>query len=229
MSLGEVSCFSPLKFRENETDCIIFFTLLDLIALRTWRCETFTAITQQPQFAKCRQNQSETLSKDLAGMLKLFLPRSDYSGLFHSVQSTMIEPALQLAHKMHLSVNEFSLRYTPYHRTKAEDRRPLPLESSPFDCVTLSPLGRVLKFPISEGILTYLFDLSPELVFRAVKADSFAEPRVLKRARVLVALTKEEHGPYTGSSSRSREPPTFLGLVDEIIHAKLSGSRTYLK
>ena len=87
----------------------------------------------------------------------------------------------------------------------------------------LSPPGKVLKFPVPKGILTYIFDLSPELVFRAVKTDSFGEPRVLKRARILVAVTKEEHGPYTGPAPLPREPPTFLGLLDETIHSKQTG------
>jgi hypothetical protein len=157
-------------------------------------------------------------------MLSLFLPRSDISGFTRLVQSTIIEPALQLAHKMHLSVHEFSLRYTSYHSTKLEERHPLRQEWSQFECVSLSPPGKVQRHPIADVIFTYLFDLSPELVFRAVKADSFAEPRVLKRGRILVAVTPEEHGPYAGPLSRPKESPTLLGFMAEINDAKPSGS-----
>lgn len=84
----------------------------------------------------------------------------------------------------------------------------------------LSPLGKVLNFPVQEGILTYLFDVSPELVFEEAKTASFGEPRVLKRGRVLVAKTKEERGPYTGPSPRPREPPTLLALLNEAVHGR---------
>ena len=147
-------------------------------------------------------------------VLSLFQPRSDISGFTRLVQSTIIEPALQLAHKMHLSVHEFSLRYTSYHSTKSEERHPLRREWSQFDCVSLSPPGKVQRPPIADVIFTYLFDLSPELVFRAVKADSFAEPRVLKRGRVLVAVTPEEHGPYYPGpcpTERVSDSPWFHG------------------
>jgi hypothetical protein len=203
-------------------------TFLDLVTLRTWRCETLTAVTQRPEFVQFRHKQSKTLSNDLANMLSLFQPRSDISGFTRLVQSTIIEPALQLAHKMHLSVHEFSLRYTSYHSTKSEERHPLRREWSQFDCVSLSPPGKVQRPPIADVIFTYLFDLSPELVFRAVKADSFAEPRVLKRGRVLVAVTPEEHGPYTRPLSRPKESPTLLGFMAEINHAKPSDSRSFM-
>ena len=152
-------------------------------------------------------------------MLELFLPRSDHRRVRLSVQNTIIEPALQLAHKIHLSVNEFSVVYTSYHRSKREKRHPLPRDSSPFECVTVLPPGKVLKFPVLEGTVTYLFDLSPELVSKVVKTDSFAEPRVLKRARVLVAVTKDgetfHHAPLP-----SREPPTLLGWMEEGVYPK---------
>ena len=163
-------------------------------------------------------------------MLQLFLPRSDHHKLRHSVQSDMIEPALQLAHKLHLSVDDFHVEYTSYHRKPLEERRTLSRESSQFECVTISPPGKLVKFPVPEGILTYLFDLSPELVFRAVKTASFGEPRVLKRARVLVAVTKEEHGPFTALPLRSKEPPTLLGWMDGTVHPRttVQGSKSYL-
>ena len=222
MSHDEVGCFLFLKFRSRGTDCTSTFS--DLTTLRTWRCETLTAVTQRPEFIQFRHKQSKTLSNDLANMLSLFLPRSDISGFTRLVQSTIIEPALQLAHKMHLSVHDFSLRYTTYHSTKSEERHPLRQEWSQFECVSLSPPGKVQRHPVADVIFTYLFDLSPELVFRAVKADSFAEPRVLKRGRILVAVTPEEHGPYAGPLSRLKESPTLLGFMAETNDAKSSSS-----
>jgi len=192
----------------------------DLITWRSWHSETFTAITKRHEFAKQRQLRSAKLSADLVAMMELFLPRSDHRRMRLSVQSTIIEPALQLAHKMHLSVNKFTVVYTSYHGSKREKRHPLPRDSSPFECVTISPPGKVLKFPVSEGAVTYLFDLSPELVCKAVKTDSYGEPRVLKRARVLVAVTKDGETFDHATSLPSREPPTLLGWMEEGVYPK---------
>jgi hypothetical protein len=153
-------------------------------------------------------------------MLALFLPRSDLRKLSVAVQNTIIEPALQLAHKMHLSINEFSMVYTNWHGTKKGKRVPLPRDKSPFECVTISPPWKVLKFPVPEGRVTYLFDLSPELVFKAVKTNSFAESRVLKRAKVLVAVTEDRETMYDAASLPPRELPTLLGWMHEIISRK---------
>ena len=78
----------------------------------------------------------------------------------------------------------------------------------------------MLKFPIPEAKLTYLFDISPELVCKAVKTDSFGEPRVLKRARVLVAATKDGESFYDAASLPSREPPTLLGWMEEGVYPR---------
>jgi hypothetical protein len=178
-------------------------------------------MTNRPSFAKGRQTHSDKLSEDLAYMLSVFLldRRSDLKNFRCSVQDTIIEPALKLAHKMHLSVDRFTVQYTNLAKGNLGTRRRLPSESSPFECTKLSPLGnKKLIFPVQEGIITYLFDLSPALIYEEAQTVAFREPRVLKQGRILVTVAKEEPAPST--EARQREPCTLLGLLNEIVYPK---------
>jgi hypothetical protein len=81
------------------------------------------------------------------------------------------------------------LEYKALHETEMEDKGPLSPKPNPFKFVMLSTSGKSLRFPVSKEILTYMFNLSHRLIFKAVEADSHEKPRILKRARVLVAIT----------------------------------------
>ena len=192
----------------------------DLITLRTWRAETLSAVTKRPTFTQRRQTHSQNLSIKLNEMLHVFIPHSNGQNLFHSIQNSIIEPALQMAHKLHLSVDRFTLRYTNWHERRMANRQPIhtPIDSMHMDCVMVSPPGKALKFPVQRGVLTYLLELSPALVFEAAKTDSWGDKKELKASRILVAHTEANDAPYHGDASRSREIPTLLGLLAEEIH-----------
>jgi hypothetical protein len=60
--------------------------------------------------------------------------------------------------------------------------------------------------------------LSPALIFEEAQTVAFREPRVLKKARILVAVTKEE--PVPSIEARQRESFTLLGLLKEIVYPR---------
>jgi hypothetical protein len=161
-------------------------------------------------------------------MLKIFLPHSDPKSnskkLAQSIQTAIIEPAMQLAHKLHLSVDRFTVEWTQLMRTKIEERSSIQTDYNRYECMDLLRPGKLLKFPSQvqrEGgreYITYLFDISPGLVFESVKADNFGEPKVLKKARILVAVTKEEQGPYLPPKLHPSENASVLGWLEEKLY-----------
>ncbi|KAF4636896.1 hypothetical protein G7Y89_g1185 [Cudoniella acicularis] len=194
----------------------------DMATWRHWRSELYTALANRHEFADQRQRASARLVSELTNMLAIFVPEADKKVLGASVKTTIIEPALNLAHKLHLSVNKFSLEWSHFMRTRPEERPLDPKYFLPFECVDLARSGKVLKPQAFEnsGPITYLFDLSPALVFEAVKADSFAEPKVLKRQRILVVASKEGQSRFIVPRVEFVECPTLVGWLLYKLHNK---------
>ena len=137
-----------------------------------------------------------------------------------SVQSAIIGPAISLAHKLQLSVDKYTVWWSPHHRLRLEERPSMPYEFSNFECINLLRSGQTLKFPVQGRILTYMFDVTPGLFLEPAKAETFADPKVLKRPKILVAATQEEAGPYRPSVTRQGESATLLGWLEEKAYAK---------
>jgi hypothetical protein len=68
----------------------------------------------------------------------------------------------------------------------------------------------------AAGTVTYMLDLTPALIFEAVKANAFADPRVLNRARILVAATKEGNGQLVSLRNDSEEPTVVAWLFEKV-------------
>jgi hypothetical protein len=189
----------------------------DLSTWRRWRSETLTALAGRHEFASQRQRLTNHLVSELTNMLLMFLPRSDMCKLAPSVYSAIIEPALLLAHKLQLSVDKFSLSWTPFAGIRLEERSIDPSDYSTFECVDILRSGKVMKSQAvaAAGTITYMLDLTPALIFEAVKADAFADPRVLNRGRILVAATKEGDGQFVSSRKDSREPTLVAWLFEK--------------
>lgn len=135
-----------------------------------------------------------------------------------SLLKSIVDPCLDLAHKLHLSVDKYSIRWTPYHTANWEQRQTMTLDLSQFECVDLIS-GRTIKFPPRGKLLTYLFDLSPGLVLETAQAQFFGEPKILKKPKILVAATKEEDGFYDPPLPRHGDPITLLGHMEEKIQS----------
>lgn len=196
----------------------------DLSAQRTWRSESLAAFANLPDFAPYRQLLSDTLSVQLCEILRIFLPGADKHALITSIQESIIEPSMILAHKMQISVDKFSFEWSSLQRTKPEKRFVIPRDFEAFEPVDIS--GRTLKFPAAgegsagRGYITYLFDLCPRLIYEPVKGDSYKEPQILKKSRILVVATKEEDGPFLVPNPIPGRPVTLLGWLEEIVHPK---------
>jgi len=212
--------YSPIGHREQKFMVSVEKSMRNLeprrdtITWRTWRSETYTAIASRPQFGQIREKRKELLTVTLTAMLGIFIPRAHNLNLQTSVRNTIIEPAFALAHKMHLSVDYFSIEWPKYHKLRS-DRG-----NGEFSDVELVDLARrtTLKAPPS-GNIDYIFDITPQLVFQRVKADTCAEPKVLKKLRILVAVTKEGYGRNRESELRSGSDATVLGWL----HQEISG------
>lgn len=157
-------------------------------------------------------------------MLLIFLPSSDMHTLAPSVYGAIIEPALLLAHKLQLSADKFSLSWTHFGGTRREDRSIDPRDYSTVECVDILRSGRVLKSQAvaAAGAITYIFDLTPALVFEAIKADAFADPRVLNKGRILVAATKAGDEPFPLPLDGSEEPTLVAWLLKKMAKHDLS-------
>ncbi len=196
----------------------------DLSTWRRWRSETLTALAGRPQFATQRKQHLNHLVTELTSILLLFLPRSDMQKLGPSVDSAIIEPALTLAHKLHLSVDKFSLNWTPFTGVRPEERSIDPRDYTSFECVNILQSGKVMKSQaVAEArTITYMLDLTPALIFEAVKANAFADPRVLNRGRILVAATKEGNSQRFPSPDDSEEPTVVAWLFEKMRKFNLS-------
>jgi hypothetical protein len=149
---------------------------------------------------------------DLTAMLGLFIPRAHTRNLQTAVRNTIIEPAFALAHKMHLSVDLFSIEWSQYHNLRPDQRNSFAGEFNDFELVDLLARGKTLKALPSRNI-DYILDITPQLVLRRVKADTYAEPKVLKKPKILVAVTKEGHGHSREPELRPGSDATVLGWL----------------
>lgn len=151
-------------------------------------------------------------------MLLIFLPRSDMHALAPSVHNAIVEPALTLAHKLHVSVDKYSLSWTSLAGTRLEERSSDPRDYTAFECVDILRSGKVMKpqAVAAAGGITYMLDLMPTLVFEKVKADAFSDPRVLNKGRVLVAAMKEGEGPYVSPRPDAGAPTLVTWLFEKV-------------
>jgi hypothetical protein len=150
-------------------------------------------------------------------MLRVFIPRTDKRGFHTAVRNTIIEPAFTLAHKMHLSVDYFSIKWSEYNDLRYDQRNSLSGKFNYFEFVDLLASGKKLKTPPS-GTINYILDITPQLVFQMVKANRCEEPKVLKKPKILVALTKEGHGHFREQAIRPERNATVLGWLHMAVH-----------
>jgi hypothetical protein len=143
-------------------------------------------------------------------MLKILAPRANTGRLQTSIRSIIIEPAFTLAHKMHLSVDQFTIEWSQFHNLQTDQRTYFKTEDiSEFEFVDLAS-HRTLKGHHSGDII-YIFDITPKLVFQKVKADSYAEPKVLKKQKILVTVNKN-------AAVSSESQPTVLGWLKRSVY-----------
>jgi hypothetical protein len=175
-----------------------------------WRSETYAAIANQPGFDQLCERRKKGLTKCLTTILEILEPRADTRRLQTSVRSMIIEPAFALAHKMHLSVDQFSIEWSQFHNLQTDQRTYFKAEDmNEFEFVDLASHRTLKNHP--SGDIIYIFDITPKLVFQKVKADSYGEPKVLKKQKILVTVDKD-------AAVYSESQPTVLGWLKRFIN-----------
>lgn len=137
----------------------------------------------------------------------------------------IIEPACRLAHNLHLSVDLFTLPWTPYARMRPGYRARAPPNFRQFECTDMLAQGKVLKCPRGqktspEENIDYILDIFPGLCCQKVKCDVLSDVKVLRKPKVLVAVTGREQ-----SSSLLGIPVAEDGILLGVMYDQVSKDR----
>ncbi|KAI9903626.1 hypothetical protein N3K66_000155 [Trichothecium roseum] len=155
---------------------------------REWRCEALTAITSQATFKTRRNRYLDLVTADLAEVLKLVVPLSDPDELHESLRRTIIEPAADLVHDLHLSPSIYSLKWPA---RGAWSRLEV------YECLNISSGGLVLDLSgtnsssPSRKKVRYMFDVAPGLFVERVEGGKKMALKAICRPTVLVHSVRE--------------------------------------
>ncbi len=157
-------------------------------------------------------------------MLSIFVPRGGRASqaFSMSIEKSIIEPAFSLAHQFQLSVNKFSLQWTRLGEKRPEYRSHDLKDYNQFECVDFFNFGKIIK-PQHAALIkevTYIFDLTPALLLEVAKADSFAEPKVVNKGRVLIGARKKQEGTFMLPSIEEGESPTLVCWLKDKLDGK---------
>ncbi|UNI23998.1 hypothetical protein JDV02_009781 [Purpureocillium takamizusanense] len=169
---------------------------------REWRSETLTALTAQPLFKSRRATYINLVSEDLSAVLAVAVPKVAPSELQSSVRRTIVEPAADFAHQLHLASNIYSLKWPARNASTR-------LEV--YECINLANGGLVLDLSgtgpssPSRRKVSYLFDVAPGLFVERVEVGKKAPLKAIYRPNVLV---------YAGEGEAPQRPTLIKWLVD---------------
>ncbi|KAM0275379.1 hypothetical protein ACHAPA_000241 [Fusarium lateritium] len=157
--------------------------LNDIAQCREWRSETLTALTNQAVFKARRQRHLNIVTEDLASLLSAVAPRTPVAELHSSIRRSIVEPAADLVHQLHLASSIFSLKWTA--RTAATR-----LEN--YQCLNLANAGMVLDLsgtkptsPVRRNV-TYLFDVAPGLFVERIEGGRKLGMKAVVKPTVLI-------------------------------------------
>ncbi|KAG6067257.1 hypothetical protein E4U32_004265 [Claviceps aff. humidiphila group G2b] len=155
----------------------------DVEHCREWRSETLTALCSQKSFRSRRDAYVHLLAKDLASYLAVLLPKIPTLDLQISLHKAIVQPAADLAHGLHTSINFFWLKW------------PLKTASSRlevYECTNLADGGRTMDLSGTSPECTvrrhtkYLFDIAPGLFVERVEGGKKMALRSICRPKVLI-------------------------------------------
>jgi len=196
----------------------------DTATIRSWRSETLIALANRPDFDSHRAERIKELTKSLTQMLRIFTPRADRKEVQSSIQTSIIERAVELAHRLQLSVDKFEVCWTPYAEGYSRHGgRSIP-DPHLFECVNLLAGGKIIKFPADDQMvqrnhITYILDICPGLRCRSIKGDEYSEAKVITKPKILVAMPKPDQPPFQLMTPRSSNV-TLLGSVHSQLQPK---------
>ncbi|KAL2827554.1 hypothetical protein BDW59DRAFT_160197 [Aspergillus cavernicola] len=221
--------YCPLGKGEREFVTMIERAMRDLTpkrdtrTIRHWHIETYTALSSRPGFAGYATERMRDLTVDITALLLVFAPTIEHQKLAKSFFESIIKPASELARKMHLSFDEFTLQWSAYHDTHAApdpgpDLGEFEKEKfAEYEFVDLSSRKTLREKPREDVQVRWMFDLSPRLVVKKLRADSWGEGKTLVRPRVLVSVTKAglEKKDRVAAQEESNSNPTVLVWLEK--------------
>jgi hypothetical protein len=155
----------------------------DIQHCREWRSETLTALTSQKSFKSRRAAYLNLITEDLASLLTVVLPYLTAAELQNSLRTSIIDPAVDLAHRLQLSPNIFSLKW-PARTARSK------LDT--YECINLANSGAIMNSDeagkSSEAFknASYLFDVVPGLFVETVAGAKKSVVKTVCRPMVLV-------------------------------------------
>lgn len=129
------------------------------------------------------------VTDDLSSILAILVPHTSPGELSGSIYRSIIKPAADLVHQLHLAPNIFSLKWpvrTAFSRLEV------------YECINLASGGMMLD--LSQTTQThparrdvhYLFDVAPGLFVERIESEGKSRPKAIVKPNVLVYKGDEE-------------------------------------
>ncbi|KAL4912312.1 hypothetical protein BDW62DRAFT_25465 [Aspergillus aurantiobrunneus] len=203
----------------------------DIRACRHWRIETYTAASDRPGFSEYATDRMWGVTIDIIKMLRIFAPSTDANTLAKSFFESITKPACAFARKMHLCFDEYTLEWSGYHDKQLLDTAEVFEEAgakgkyADYGFVELNSRKFLRDRPVGEDgeplRVRWLFDLSPRLVFRKLKADSWTDGKVLVKPVIVVYISEQRKGKRASKKKEEHEEnTTVLGALGEWLHSQ---------
>ncbi|KAF7553014.1 hypothetical protein G7046_g7226 [Stylonectria norvegica] len=155
----------------------------DAAHCREWRSETLTALSNQPAFKARRTRYIQLVTEDLTSLLSIFVPKAAAGDLLGSIRRSIVEPAADLVHQLHLASSIFSLKWPARNAWSR-------LEV--YECINLASGGMILDLAgttqssPSRRKVSYLFDVAPGLFVERIENGKKLSSKTLVKPSVLV-------------------------------------------
>jgi hypothetical protein len=217
-----LQCYVPYSPAPNP--------LPDAASIRAWHSNTFAALASRPGFENDRASLTRNLTASLAKMLSIFKASgatpTDNKDFNSSIEAKIITPAVELAEKLQLSTEVYSLQWTQYVNGQPKDQRRgrSMADAELYECVNLSAGGKVIDFAADKKQrererITYVLDICPGLYVQSVKTGEYSEARVLKKGKILVAMPSKEQEPFQMWTPAGEEA-TLLGAMEKVVRQR---------
>lgn len=185
--VSEISTY--FFFRKRNCEFRSNLVQPDAAHCREWRIETITTLTNQPSFKTRRTAYLSLVSDDLASILSAVAPKSSFADLRGSVHRSIVEPAADLAHQLHLTPNVYSLKWPAkqaWNRLEVYECSNLAGSGTPLDLSGTNPSS-----PARRRVV-YLFDVAPGLFVERIELGKKMPAKAICKPNVLVYAADSE-------------------------------------
>ncbi|KAM0561717.1 hypothetical protein ACHAPJ_002886 [Fusarium lateritium] len=205
-----------ISFIENQMQASVE-PKRDLFSVRTWTAEAYNAILSSRQFKPVREERRVQMTKELAGMLRIFFDKDKFQWFCENLSSRVVWPAMKLYEKMQISTDHFYTDINPYIVWSG---RELSTSTEFIDSIKKLDCKNVLKnrkafnveridpTPSKKELYHHLLNVctvAPALYMRQIgQRDAIKDPIVVRKQQMLVAWgTEEKRRAYVQSADRT--------------------------